>query len=249
LTFIKLMRFLVAALSIALPQGVYAQSVLERTPNLHDGWTGEFVQFNFVHRMFFQEIQDENRLLASPVFLLSVPIRRIFMLGIQYASRSEVVQSNEFELFGRWRLLTAEEWFPFGVALSGAFNTAAQSPDGELALNWPLGRFRLLGMSRALTRAYETNNFRVAFGGGLVVTLNRSIALAGDIISLANRADDEKVAWGLGFQLRVPDSPHTFSLQLSNAQTTTIQGSSRGEGIRTWGFEFTTPMTFLGRGI
>ncbi|MFV2007189.1 MAG: plastocyanin/azurin family copper-binding protein, partial [Longimicrobiales bacterium] len=38
-------------------------------------------------------------------------------------------------------------------------------------------------------------------------------------------------------------TPHTISLQLSNARTATLQGSSFGDGQVRYGFEFTIPFT------
>ena len=75
--------------------------------------------------------------------------------------------------------------------------------------------------------------------------MSESVAFAGDVVSLQNRTDQEEVAWGAGLQLRIPSSPHTFSIQATNTPSATLQGSSRGSGDVMWGFEFTTPLTFL----
>jgi plastocyanin len=44
-------------------------------------------------------------------------------------------------------------------------------------------------------------------------------------------------------QLAIPYSPHTFSLQVSNTTTATLQGASRGVDKVRGGFEFTIPFT------
>src|SRR5690606_14561122 len=69
------------------------------------------------------------------------------------------------------------------------------------------------------------------------------VALAGDAMTLLDREDGEDVAWSAGVQLRIPTTPHTLSLHASNANTTTLQGTSRGVGQVMYGFEFTIPLT------
>ncbi len=239
---------LLLSAAVGLPSAIQAQSVLERTPNVHDGWIGDQVRFHFNHRMSRMEIGDERRLIASPTFLLGVPAHENVLLGVQYASSSEVVESNEWELFVRWAPLTAGEETPFGLALAGGWNTAARSGDGEVSLTVPLANAQLLGTVRTFTEAYDTSDLRFALGGGMLVRVSESVAFAGDVVSLQNRSDGEEVALGAGLQLQIPRSPHTFSIQATNTPSATLQGSSRGNGDVLWGFEFTTPLTFLGGG-
>jgi plastocyanin len=51
------------------------------------------------------------------------------------------------------------------------------------------------------------------------------------------------VAWGAGVQLAIPNTPHTFSVQVTNTNSASIHGSSRGDGVVRYGFEFTVPIT------
>ena len=234
---------------LASQADILSQSVLQRTPNISDGWVPDAVQFNFLHRMWTQEIGPDTRILASPTFFLGMPVTNRGMAAVRYAPNSTVAQAHELEFFGRYMLADQGEHSPVGIAVNGGYNTAANSVDGELFLNWQAGRFILSGTVRAFSGAYQTSDFRASYGGGLVVGLTSSIALAGDIISLSNLKEGERVAWGAGLQLRVPASPHTFSVQVTNARTSTLQGGSRGHDTVMWGFEFTMPMTFLGRGI
>src|SRR5205807_3913283 len=53
---------------------------------------------------------------------------------------------------------------------------------------------------------------------------------------------DVRAAWSVGLDLVIPGSPHTFSLQASNATTSTIQGNSVGFSRMLYGFEFTIPL-------
>src|SRR5207249_7522178 len=76
-----------------------------------------------------------------------------------------------------------------------------------------------------------------------VVRLNRWFALAGDVTSLLDKRAGEETAWGAGLQIAIPYSPHTFSLQVTNTNTATLQGASRGIDRVRGGFEFTIPFT------
>jgi len=228
------------------PASVQAQSLMDRTPNLHNGWIGENVQFNFNHRMIQTEIAGEQRIIASPTFLLGVPATDHVLVAVQYASSSEVVESNEWELFTRWAPIRAGGHLPLGAAVSAAYNVAAESIDGELSFNLPVENLEFVGSLRTFTDAFDTDDFRVAVGGGMIVRVSESIAFTGDVITLINLHEGEEAAWGAGLHLAIPRSPHTFSVHFSNAASTTLQGSTRGEGEIYWGFEFTTPLTFLG---
>jgi plastocyanin len=80
-------------------------------------------------------------------------------------------------------------------------------------------------------------------GAGATLRLNRWFALAGDATSLLDKRTGEKVAWGAGLQMAIPYSPHTLSLQVTNTNTATLQGASRGIDRVRGGFEFTIPFT------
>jgi plastocyanin len=83
-------------------------------------------------------------------------------------------------------------------------------------------------------------------GTGAVVRLTSWLSLAADVFGLANAPDGAGLgtAWGAGAQLRIPYSPHTFSIQVTNTQSGSIEGSSRGvRGAHMAGFEFTVPFT------
>ena len=239
--------FVIVFLNFFSSRVAEAQSVLERTPNISNGWIPGAVQFNFIHRMWTQEIGPDTRLLASPSFLLGMPVLENGMLAIRYAPNSTVVQAHEPEIFGRWLIAKPEGLSPVSLVINAAYNFAAESLDGDFSLTRPFGRISVLGTFRAFSNAYNSGNFRIAAGGGVIIHITQGLALSGDIISLVD--GDEDLAWGAGLQMRVPASPHTFSLQITNARTHTIHGSSVGQETILYGFEFTMPMTFLGRGI
>jgi plastocyanin len=136
------------------------------------------------------------------------------------------------------------------VALTGAYDNASQSVDGEAQVRLGMGKAALLGVARAFSSGYGADG-RVALGGGAVLPLGGTFALAGDVITLLNRSDAEKVAWSAGLQIRIPYTPHSLSLQATNTNTATLEGSSRGGDKTRYGFEFTIPVTlsrYLHRG-
>jgi plastocyanin len=216
----------------------WCQSVLDRSPNLSGGWIGTSgtLQFNFVHRFGVSDA-PLRKVTNSPTFLLSYRIAPPLLIGFNYATSSDVAVSfpNEWEAFARYARR--------GVALQAGFNQAAESFDAELSAARTLGRLRLIGVGRLLSNGYGADEMRWAVGGGATLRLTRHVALAGDVASLLDPEDFEKIAWGAGLQLAIPYTPHTLSLQVTNTNTATLQGVSRGIDRVRGGFEFTIPFT------
>lgn len=218
------------------------QGALERTPNLTGGWVGEpgALHFNVVHRFW---VSGDN-LLNSPTILLGVPLPGRLLAGAQYASNSNVAPGgfNEWELFGRWAPIRADER-GVDAALAGAYNRASGSADGEVSVALPLGPVRLLGAGRLFSDARGSGDLGGSVAGGAAFRLRDGLALAGDLGAVWIGDDDRATIWGAGLQLRIPTTPHTVSLQATNTRTSTLQGSA-SRGRTTWGFEFTVPITF-----
>ena len=114
-----------------------------------------------------------------------------------------------------------------------------------------------MAVGRFLSDVYDDglDESKWAVGGGATIRVSDNVALAGDVVALTDRAvgsggagafvsDGElDVAWGAALQLGVPYTPHTFSIQVTNARTASLQGSSFGDGQIRYGFEFTIPFT------
>jgi plastocyanin len=99
---------------------------------------------------------------------------------------------------------------------------------------------------RGISSGYDIQRSLWGIGGGLVVRATSWLSFAGDVFSLVNAPDSatDVPAWGAGAQLRIPYSPHSFSIQFTNTQSASIEGSSRGvRGAHMAGFEFTIPFT------
>jgi plastocyanin len=214
------------------------QSVLERPPNLSGGWLGApgTLQFNFVHRFGVGDA-PLRKVTNSPTFLLAYQLPLPLLIGFNYATSSDVAAAfpNEWEGFARYGQR--------GITLQAGYNQAAASFDAELTAARTLGRLRLMAVGRLLSNGYHSDTTRYGVGAGATLRLNRWFALAGDVSSLLDRRANEDPAWGAGLQIAIPYSPHTLSLQVTNTNTATLQGVSRGIDRVRGGFEFTIPFT------
>jgi len=226
------------ALCIGVADVASSQSVLDRSPNLSGGWLGApgTLQFNFVHRFGVGDA-PLRKVTNSPTFLLSYQLPLPLLIGFNYATSSDIAAAfpNEWEGFARYGTR--------GVALEAAYNQAAGSFDAELTGTRTVGRLRLIAVGRLLSHGYHSDTARYAVGGGATLRLSRWFALAGDATTLLDRRPAEKLAWGAGLQIAIPYSPHTLSLQVTNTNTATLQGESRGIDRVRGGFEFTIPFT------
>jgi plastocyanin len=228
-----------ALLAVAgVPDVASCQSVLDRPPNLSGGWLGTSgtLQFNFVHRFGVGDAPT-RKVTNSPTFLLSYKLPAPLLLGFNYATSSDIAAAfpNEWEVFARYGR--------GGIALQGGYNQAAESFDGELTAAQKFGSLRAMAVGRVLSNGYNSDTTRYAVGGGATLRLNRWFALAGDVASLLDRRSGEEIAWGAGLQIEIPYTPHSLSLQVTNTNTATLQGVSRGLDRVRGGFEFTIPFT------
>ena len=263
-----LMLLAVAAGGIFASAGpVQGQSVLERTPNLAAGWTGTegTVYFNFVHRFWKVDVGDEDKIINSPTFFLALPLPGRTLLGVDYATSSFVdgTEYNETELFARWTPVSTAAGHPIDLSFTGAYNEAAGSGDAEVSVSVPAGPVKLIAVGRFLSDVFDDglDESKWAIGGGATIRISDNVALAGDVVALTDRevgpggagagvgGGELDVAWSAALQLVVPYTPHTLSLQLTNARTASLQGSSFGDvdgdgkGQTRYGFEFTIPFT------
>ena len=252
---------LVGSVVVASAPPAQGQSVLERTPNLAAGWTGTegTVYFNFLHRFWWVDVGGEDKVINSPTFLLALPLPGRTLLGLNYSSNSLVdgTEFNETEYFARWTPVSTAVGHPVDLSFTGAFNEAANSGDAEVSVSVPAGPVKLMAVGRFLSDVFDDglDQTKWAVGGGATIRVSDNVALAGDVVALTDRsvgqdaagegaADGElDVAWSAALQMGVPYTPHTFSLQVTNARTASLQGSSFGDGETRYGFEFTIPFT------
>jgi amicyanin len=248
--FASLAVLVLAAGSATAPLG--AQSLLYRPPNLGGTWVPDpgVVQFNFLHRFYVTE-GPANEVLNFPTFTVATGLGHSLGIGWHFGTNSIVgpgrSNNNESEWYVRWRLPGVEGRTGVTVAVTAAYNELAQSGDGEIGVDYAIGRLTLSGAARGMTHAFRQADARAALAGGFVARLTDYVAVNADVGSLVSPTT--RAAWSAGISLLIPGSPHTFSLQASNAATSTIQGNSQGLVNRVdgstrvlYGFEFTIPL-------
>jgi plastocyanin len=239
---------LVVLLGVApFTQHAGAQGVLQRSPNVAGDWSGApgTLYFHFLHR-FTRGAAPARKVTSSPTFLLAAALPGRSLLGFNYATNSDVAPSypNEWEFFARVAPLRRDRGSPVDVAVQAAYNLAAGSADGEITLGRELGALRLRAAARVLSDAFDQGELRTVLAGSGVFRLGTHLALAGDVASMLDRPPGYHTAWGAAVQVAIPYTPHTLSLQYTNTNTGTLQGSSASPGNRKrYGFEFTIPIT------
>jgi plastocyanin len=225
--------------------GGRAQSLLDRPPNLSGGWVGSSGQlyFNFLHR-FTASSAPERKVSNVPTFTLAAGLPFRTLVGVEYATNSNLAPGypNEWEIFARHAAFQQDRGAPVDLAAQVGYNLAARGADAELSLARRVGPLRLIAAARALSDPVESGR-RWAFGGGGTLRISRFFALAGDAATLTDRAEGEEVAWSAGVHLAIPGTPHSLSIHTANTNAYTLQGLSRGEKTRRYGFEFTIPLT------
>lgn len=224
-----------------------AQSVVDRTPNLDDGWIVPpgVIQFNFLHR-FEVSPPPPRKVTSFPNFHLATGLPLELDLQLDYATNSSVFTGipNEYQLALRRPLLQRSRGAPLDLTLTGGYNFSPESVDGELDLARWFGPVRLLGTVRGMSNAYDAQQSTWGLGSGAVVRVTDWLSLAGDIFGLIDAPGSAPVAWGGGVQLRIPYTPHSLSIQMTNTQSGSIEGASRGvRDAHMLGFEFTIPFT------
>jgi plastocyanin len=243
---------LIVALVTALANGraLPAQSLLDRSPNVSGDWVGApgTLQFDFLHR-FTHAAAPTRKVVSSPTFLVAASLPRHTLVGVNYATNSDVAPAypNEYELFGRFAPIAQDDGGLGDLGAQAGYNVAARSTDGELSIGRRVGPLQLRGAARIFSNAFDLGTTRTAFAGGAVLHLGRWLGLAGDFAGLLDRPAGYANAWSAGVQVAIPYTPHTLSIHATNTSTATLEGVSAARGTeRRYGFEFTIPLT-LGR--
>ena len=237
-----------AMIAFAVPTRIAtAQSLLDRPPNLSGNWVGNpgTVYFNFIHR-FRATDAPERKVSNYPTFLVAAGLPYRLLVGFNYATNSDLAlrYPNEWEFFARHHLLRQDDGAFVDLGGQVGYNLAAEGVDGEISLARRAGRVRLIGAARVLSNAFAAGETRFALAGGGTLQLARYLAVAGDVAHVMDDdAPNSRTAWSAGLHIAIPYTPHTLSLQATNTNVATLQGTSRGGDIVRYGFEFTIPVT------
>lgn len=249
------------AMLTAVPCTLTAQPVTERSPNLNGTWISapKVLHFQFAHR--FQvvgndvdvtDLFDGAKIVNYPTFDFGYGLFDGAMLGFRYSSNSLIAGSvNEWQPFVKAALLTNRGGSRPSVALTGAWNSAAESFDAELAVQSNPGRFILLGAVRGFSNGYERPGFdgvsAVALAGGAGFRINKYLTLSADVADVVSESDFP-TAWSASLGIGIPFTPHSLSIVATNVSSGTLEGQSVGiDGAMYWGFEFTVPFSGLAR--
>jgi hypothetical protein len=244
------LRCVLLLLLALAPASLRAQSTLTTTPNIPTGWVLDKHEmlFDLVHRFSIGPAPDHKVQNASTLTLHGA-IFTGFQAELSYASASELIPDhpNEFEFSARGRLVRQATGAPLDLFLEGAYNQTVGSLDGQVNIGRRFGRARATVTGSFLGDAFNTGKGRGALGAGVIVPIASKMALAGDITTLLNRASTEPVAWSVGLQMAIVETPHTLSINASNVASRTLQGSLSGTHNTRVGFEYTIPITFGAR--
>jgi len=241
---------IVAALTaLTAAPALSAQSLLYRSPNLGGDWVPDaaVVQFNLVHR-FYVTPSPGRAFINYPTFTFATGFGRGIGLGYRFATKSAIARgssTNESEVFARWRFWGDREGTSgLHAALTPAYNFKAGSLDGEVSADYTAGLLTVLGAVRELGSPFGGSGAQTALAGGAVIRVNQYVAVAGDYARLLG--GDTAAAWSVGIHVQIPNSPHSFALEVSNVTGNTLQGGSRGlrggPPNHLYGFEFTIPL-------
>jgi plastocyanin len=224
-----------------------AQSVLERSPNLHGVWgveTGRGI-FLFAHR--FEVSSGGDELTSIPTLTLAAGLPLGLTAGVDYTSFSEAVPEN---LSGNeaqfWLKRPVRLTEMFDAALLAGYNTAARSMDGALDVRVSTRRISIFGEGRAFSDLFGSGDPGAAAAVGAAVMLTQHLAVTGDV-GMVLTEEDVPAAWSAAVAMDIPGSPHTISFQLTNTGATTLQGASREKSVGSedlrYGFAFTVPIS------
>lgn len=262
---------LLAASLLALPaRPAEAQPVNQRSPNMTGTWVTSplNLHFQFAHRFEVvgadadvTDLFGDAVVVNYPTFDVGLGLFSGAMTGVRYSSNSRIArQVNEWQPYLKYAFLRGAGDGELSLSITGAWNGATQSVDGELAAQTRFGPILLLGAVRGFTDAFalpaEADDEAVALAGGAGIRLNRYVTLAADISDVVagvdvpgdEAASDPHTAWSAGLQIGIPATPHTLSIQATNVYSGTLEGSSTGDPDAVfWGFEFTVPFSGFAR--
>lgn len=245
------MRRIVIPLLVALIFGIAeagpagAQPATTRTPNLEGTWTAPAgtAMFGFLHRF---QLVGGSVVQNLPTFHLSGGLADWASVGALYATQTDVQLgvAHELQPFLAQRLLDEDAGAPVSLTVREALHVNLLSPDADVNLARRLGPLTLHGTARVLGR-YRGGSPRVSTGLGASWAFTPGLRLAADAAyAVVGPATGEPpVVWGAGLQAIVPNSPHTLSLQVSNAASASLHGAATASNALRWGFDFTVPFS------
>ena len=214
------------------------QSVVQRTVNLESSIPAEkdIFYFDFTHR-FTVSRGPSYKAINYPTFILAFGAFDNTEIKLRYASNSELVPSlpNEMEVMAKYNFFNPGAASDLSIAAAPAYNFTTKSFDGIIPVEWRMSKeLKTIINITWLGNSVKNNAFEVLLGAGIVYYLEEKISVSIDANNLLTSP-----VWGFGLNFEIPRSPHTLSLQITDASTNTIQGSAFKTNDLRYGFEFT----------
>ncbi len=241
-------KLLPAALFVAIAATpAAAEPLTSKTANVESPQTTPVGQLHFPFTHRFGVIG--SKVTNSPTFQLSTGLAPATALAFRWASNSRLGggtdaanplhkafgASNEFELSLKQALVSHGDAMPLDVTGVLGYNTLANSGDLALVTGFPLGPITLLATGKVFSNGYGAGLYTAAAGGGLQWHLTRYLQIQADVGGVLYAQNDPAIvlssntpAVSLGVGFEIPYTPHTALLYVSNADTHTLQGTSRG---------------------
>lgn len=243
---------LAALAAVVWAGGATAQPLDGRTPGLEGAWSApaaHALHFRFAHRFEIAgeeslgDVLDDGKVVNYPTFALDYALARRAIVGVRYSTNSLIAgRANEWQPLVRVVPLATERG---SVAAVAAWNTANESVDGELTGQVGAGPLTVIGAVRGFSSPLdrEVDEAELALAAGATLALNRNLSLTADYANMITEPSVQ-VAWSAGVAARIPYTPHTLSLFVTNVSSGTLEGTSTGiDGAVLGGFEFTVPFS------
>jgi plastocyanin len=243
---------LAALAAVVWAGGATAQPIDGRTPGLEGASSApaaHALNFRFSHRFEIAgeeslgDVVDDGKVVNYPTFALDYALARRATVGVRYSTNSLIAgRANEWQPLVRVVPLASERG---SVAAVAAYNTANESVDGELTGQVGAGPLTVIGAVRGFSSPLdrEVDEAELALAAGATLALNRNLTLMADYANMVTEPSVQ-VAWSAGVAARIPYTPHTLSLFVTNVSSGTLEGTSTGiDGAVLGGFEFTVPFS------
>jgi len=248
------MRRLASLVVVVLACAAQAASTQDKTPSLDSPTPTSpgSLDFFFSHDFAI----TGPKLINSPTFNLEAGIVPRLSVQVQYASSSDINgRVNEAFPALKLALFSQAQSQPFDLTAVAGYDTAASSVDGQLLASKTFGIVRPFLAARGFSKGYGVGGATFAGAVGLALRVLPKVSLVGDVGKVlaaqdlgAIRAQNDSVAWSGGIAFQIPNTPHSVSFFVTNVNTHTPEGASRG-GFEAWrfGFEFDVPIANVAR--
>lgn len=245
----SLPTLLTLLLACAAPAG--AHGLTDISPNMQNPQTTPVGTLDFVlmHRFDMGSAGDEFE--ASPTFVLATGLSDRLEASLNGVTASAIGSGFLVEPMLKYALLPAHS--PVQLDAMLAYNSGAISGDGALMGVYDLGPLSLRAIAKGFTSTFGVGGKGAALGAGAVWHINANWGLSADYNQVVYSQFPDAItqqqalmpAWSVGANFKIPYSPHSLIFYATNANSYTLEGTSRGVGFVRYGFDFDIPFNSL----